>query len=81
MKAGCLSPDLDDLDLCSLGDASTGVFCPYPYHGRGWPRKTWWKFWEPKTTRDEFLRDEHERYMLEKQCHAWKGQEFHFCGK
>ena len=75
-----------DLELMEPGEVFMGVFIPYRDRDRdrgrgGYPRKTWWKFWEGKRTRDEFLGNEHERRMTEKECHGWKNQEFHFCGK
>lgn len=74
--APCICPNLEHIEI---GDVFMGTFLPY--RGRGYPRKTWWKFWEKKRTRDEYLSGEHERCMAEKQCHIWKNQEFHFCGK
>ena len=65
-----------DLELDESGIVSLGTFLPYS--SIGYPRRTWWKFWERKRTREEYLADEHEKYMAEGRCHIWKGQEFHF---
>jgi hypothetical protein len=44
-----------------------------------YPRKTWWKFWERKRTRSEYLADEHRKRLETRECHIWEDKEFHFC--
>ena len=71
---GCLDV-CPDLDLLSLAN-SFGVDLPRDKY----PRKSWWKFWEGNRTREEYIEDEHMRYIEERKCHIWNGRPFHSCG-
>lgn len=69
----CSSADLVDLDLICLTDGR-GRFLPHDKY----PRKTW-KFWERHRTRNEYIEDEHKKRIENRECHVWKGKEFHLC--
>lgn len=70
----CAFADLVDLNLICVVDSGGRAFP----HDR-YPRRTWWKFWEKPRTRDEYIKNEHEKHVESRECHSWKGKSFHFC--
>ena len=74
-KRLCSCVDLDLMDFVEVGFGAARYLLDNKY-----PRKTWWKFWERKRTRKEYLADEHKKYLAERKCHLWNNVEFHFCG-